>query len=82
MNNKTTKYQSLTEDISIVKPINVRIKNTDIQLMDDFRDFMMDDGGFNKPITKEGKKLIMKMNSFLCDVSWNNRDENPYMEVK
>ena len=77
-----TKYQSLTEDDSIVTPINVRMKNTDIQLMDDFREFMMDNGGFNKPITEEGKTLIMKMNSFLSDVSWNNRDKNPYKEVK
>ena len=30
MSNTETKYQSLTEDDSIVTPINVRMKNTDI----------------------------------------------------
>ncbi len=65
------------------KPISVIIKNTDLEMMRLFVGLTDKIGlyDWDEGHTLE-QKLLKDMRSLCCDVSWVNRDKNPYeMEV-
>jgi len=69
------------------KPIKVKIGTTDLQIMKEFVELTDEMGLYDWDINNEGfcdKQFILKsMRSFCNDVSWFNKDKNPYeMEVK
>ena len=65
------------------KVIKIRVKDTDLELMKRFVELTDRIGLFNKisPYLSERTdedKVLWGMRSFCCDVSWFNRDDNPY----
>ncbi len=65
-----------------IKPISVRIKDTDLEMMKKFVE-LTDRMGLYKDWYSEGdtdeQHILKWMRSFCNEVSWFNRDKNPYV---
>ena len=63
-----------------VTPINVRIGDTDLEMMKKFVE-LTDEMGLYKWTeggNTEEQQILKRIRKLCCDVSWFNRDKNPY----